>query len=443
MDKTDARYPSTIPDGVQSNSVQWNDLPDTCKVDRSVAVAAIHNFHLQRWNDVPNQLQNDEEVAFAAWKRFLRWNERYFSNLQLHAPCLNQAFFRKCMEEGMLEEWNDLPSEFRNDIAFARSISRFPSKYLVLSILDGFPILCEERDSWIKLMDVCPDYLGDLLALYAPVDILMDRSLMVVASRLPRVLENVDDTLGLDRSFLEEVLDQNPLQLASLSLDVQILFPDLVLQHLPLWSQHPELSRRNIDGLLSWLDRSFWGDRLFLETWIRLGLPVHHWMLPDPWDSDRGLFLLVAAHSRADYRSDSFSNASPALRADKNFMLQVLEHDAQLIFCTSQEVQRDFDIAVFVFAKSLVAFADIYPVEFTRQLDLKMKEKLFVHELFFKTILCGIWQSADNSPCALPLLSQGSETTMSYKRAIAEFLGIPTGRELRLLRRASEYLSRS
>ena len=57
-------------DPVHCRFVYWTDLPDGCRTDRNVILAALqsHNDHLSTWDDVPVDLQTDQDVAFAAWK---------------------------------------------------------------------------------------------------------------------------------------------------------------------------------------------------------------------------------------------------------------------------------------------------------------------------------------------------------------------------------------
>ena len=69
-------------------------------------------------------------------------------------------------------------------------------------------------------------------------------------------------------------------------------------------------------------------------------------------------------------------------------------------------------------------------------LVLKIHEKLKVHRAFVETVLCGMFR-ADDTGGAIFLLNQGTETSLSFKMRIAEYLDVPTGRELLLLRQAS------
>jgi len=93
--------------------------------------------------------------------------------------------------------------------------------------------------------------------------------------------------------------------------------------------------------------------------------------------------------------------------------------------CFSEE---DFDF--------LVAFA-IY-----------VRDKLSLYDdVFVRQILCGIAATESHvtppaNRCRLSMLDRGLETGIIFKRTIAEFLGVPLKVELRLLRSASEGLTK-
>ena len=69
----------------------------------------------------------------------------------------------------------------------------------------------------------------------------------------------------------------------------------------------------------------------------------------------------------------------------------------------------------------------------------KVQDKLKTHDAFVKGLLCGM--SPYSGPeCQLSLLQQGQETSMALKKLIGEYLGIPSGKEVELLRRAATAL---
>jgi hypothetical protein len=69
-----------------------------------------------------------------------------------------------------------------------------------------------------------------------------------------------------------------------------------------------------------------------------------------------------------------------------------------------------------------------------------VRQRLALYENF-KIFLCGIHGTRPGLECRLPLLDQGKETALAYKTKVADYVGFPRGKELRLLRQASEHLS--
>jgi hypothetical protein len=425
------------------NVFQWNDLPNTCQSDIDVVLAGISGDYIRQWQDVPIHLRNNCDVAFSAWKAFLRWNEEYYLSLTHLAPCLNRDFFRKCIEQEKIDDWDDLPQEYREDMEFARSVNIFPSTSMAYSILDKFPDLCEVQETWIKLLKSksIGTYVGNLLEMFAPVNIVSDHHFMLQACTFDGVLRSVDQSLGHNRSFLTAVLHRYPDQLVHLGYDSQLLFPDLVLSSLQPFSRK-DLHVSVLRKLVVALHPSFWSERRNIETWFLAGLPHPHVVdlndvLAEDWNADEELMLLLAAYCNGKYRKDSFFLVSLSLRNDKTFMWKVLACDPLLFICASEALQVDFDLAVFAFGSTI----DVYNIYMMRQLSRdnqlfletffkKVNEKLSMHHLFTRLILIGIAQPQ----CFLSLFGRGNETALSFKKTIAEYLDVPYGPELRLLR---------
>lgn len=57
--------------------------------------------------------------------------------------------------------------------------------------------------------------------------------------------------------------------------------------------------------------------------------------------------------------------------------------------------------------------------------------------LYVDVLLPGMSRFADSSSSPLALLDQGAETSVVYRKLLAELLGVPTGNELRQLRQVS------
>jgi hypothetical protein len=420
---------------------QWNHLPIECQSDVDVVLTAISNSYIQKWEDIHESLQSIDSVAFAAWKSILRWQEEYYTNLTLCCPTLNRDFFISCIEQEKIDDWDDLPQEYRNNLDFARALTLFPSKSVAYSILDEFPDLCQDRETWLKVMrsPSLHNYVGSLLELFAPNGITSDKSLMLYACQFDTVLRSVDVTLSQDISFLCEVLQQHPQQLVYLDRESQRLFPELVPSCLRSFSEL-NLPSHTIRKLVENLDRTFWNNQSNCRLWFILGFPHPHvlmsrgYILSYFYYDKEEVAILIATHCRREYRNDSFSIAtSDRLRSDKSFMSKVVELDPELILCAVDELQTDFDLALMSIGNSRQIY-DYYAenkTEFMQVMVDTVRHKLSLYDLYLNVVLAGMVQPQSY----LYKLGQGNETTISFKKSIASYLGVPFGRQLHMLRK--------
>jgi hypothetical protein len=425
-----------------TSQFRWKDLPDSCKCDIDLVLLAISNNYVKWWEDIPIELRNNEDIAFEAWKTILRWNHKYFSNLLRYCPLLNREFFRQCIEQEKIDDWDDLPQEYRTDIEFARSISYFPSKSLTYSILDEFSELTNERDIWVKILQSKPilHHVGSLLELFAPVTITSDRQLMFQSCQYDTVLQSVDESLGHDQSFLTEVLDHYPHQLIYLDYDAQSMFPDLVLSTLKPFCER-KLPSYQLRKLVENLNLSFWNERANIIAWFTAGLPhprtlsVSYNVISDEYRVDEEMMLRIAEHCQDEYREGSFLWTSESLRINKEFMKKVVQFDPELLFCSGMDLQTDFDLVLFVIANSTKMYKHYkeYHPYYLPPFFEQVKQRLLTHHIYVNIILRGNVQPQ----CHLSMLGHGDETSFSFKKTIAEYLDVPTGEELHLLRRCA------
>jgi len=69
-----------------------------------------------------------------------------------------------------------------------------------------------------------------------------------------------------------------------------------------------------------------------------------------------------------------------------------------------------------------------------------VRTKLYLHDIFVKLILCSIDSSSANES-VFSVLDQDKVTSKALKQMLAEYAGVPFGKELRRLRRARETLA--
>jgi hypothetical protein len=384
--------------------------------------------------------QTGKDVALAAL-------EDQLVTTMSEVPCLDEQYIREAVEANNFC-WAGIPQELQESEAFARSITQF-SDDTARAVLQKHPTLCHDRSVWLTVIGSNCKRMHRFLEQFAPMAICSDRELMLKAGCFDRdILALVEPNLHTDRTFLDLVLDAQPLALYHVSHEAQRLFPDLLVRKLaPL----KHLSDSVVYGkkLARRIDPALWWDRNFVETWFRTGLPFVLNSHQHKWKTDRTLFLLVAEHCSPLHAEYSFGFACETLLNDKAFMTQIVELNPLLIKCLlhNSHLRHDFDLVLLSLAGSGDAAREylirspmleptINPGAMVRMID----DNLALHDSFVKTIVCSTSTVVGTSVCPLSLLSQGTETSANYMLLIAEYLGVPTGRKLRLLRRAEENL---
>lgn len=112
-------------------------------------------------------------------------------------------------------------------------------------------------------------------------------------------------------------------------------------------------------------------------------------------------------------------------------------------------LQRDYGLLTTAIASNSVTIAacfNINDIDFLVAYATRVRGKLDLYEnVFVREFLRGISTSETRVAPAkrgnLEMLDRGLETTTVFKRLIAQFLGVPIGEELHLLRAASEALA--
>jgi Domain of unknown function (DUF4116) len=262
-----------------------------------------------------------------------------------------------------------------------------------------------------------------------------DRDFMLLVCRHDCYYFNgASAALKRDEIFVQEALRQDPGVLEYLPHETQCLFPDLVRQAFRPLGQHPEFKFLDWNELANNMAPDIWTDRNAVIAWFEAGLPFLADVFPDAWTFDREIFLLLARHCRREYLEESFSAAAESIRSDKDFMIAAVVEYAILFFCASEELQLDFDLIVLVCSSSEEAAG-----HFAREArcDGYLELVAQVHDAYMHSIVFGMDKAA-NLSCALCVLDQGPDMWLAH--TVAEFLGIPVGKEQRLLRLASENL---
>lgn len=194
-----------------------------------------------------------------------------------------------------------------------------------------------------------------------------------------------------------------------------------------------ELWQNNRDVAIAWIRR---GCRLIPQL-DRLIL------------SDRELALEVATHCWHE-----FGKVGVEFRSDVQFMTEAVDRCGCVLRFASPDIRNSMPLMVRAVAnhayaltltsRNTISTQTLHSSEKDRLL-LYINEKLALHEVFVVQFLRGI---AITSPHVhpfnrshLPMLDRGVETGQAFKKLIADFLGVPVGDDLKLIRNASVHLT--
>lgn len=476
-----AQLKSLVLKTMQNKRIDWEkDISQEMKQDGEFLEAAVIQGHV-RWDFVPEPRRSNPDFVLAVLRQGrIRWEhvpedlKRTHFEIAEHGvrynlidpddcPCLmDRSRMREHLTNGEIL-WNHVPTSMRTDIGFARSIERFPDLTTVDSLFQHFPQLQQERNVWKKIVETENmefAALYDALHLLAPDEILSDRELMLQAcakdAEVLGLLDERPEHLNEDHEFPLELAGRNTAALKFISHEVQLRFPDIVDRALQQsiegdsqfeWRLYTQIAEEA-------LAPEFWNNRDFVFRWFQLGLPFVDANRFQELKEDKEIFLLVAQYCAPRFRQQSFRNASLALRSDRKFMLQVLEIAPSLLSEAGPQLRKDFDACLVAFSseqsvvqsevvrrQALVedghGFSEHDYVELFRS---RVSAHLGEHRTF-TTILLPAMSQTTESGCALAVLNQGAETSRSYKKRIAEYLDVPTGKKLRLHRQAARNLN--
>jgi len=378
------------------------------------------------------------------------------------------------LERGHIS-WSGLPSEFQNDLELAQSLTRYPDADLAWAIMEKFPVLRGDADVWWRILEKIrePQDLSLMVERYAPAEtILANQEFMIQACRKWRCVRVLPPTLSNRRDFWKALLQQAPVVLGEMPPELQRRFPDLVVETWARLGQWECLDIMTAHSIGKQMVPEIWETRANVLAWFRAGLPFlvparsvlavnppilvvqHQFTFPTEWKNDQEIFQLIARHGSDLFRWRSFSQASITLRGDKDFMLQVLEHDPSLLIYASEPLQQDTDIQLVAFGAATVKPVEVYlrrskgrpGIDWARAFLQHTERLLTEHQVFLATVLMGMSPNVvrcSESTSTLTMLDQGNETSVSLKKRVAEYLGIPTGKKLRQLRQARQNLSQA
>jgi hypothetical protein len=236
-----------------------------------------------------------------------------------------------------------------------------------------------------------------------------------------------------DREIVETALSTTPQALFFVG--SQRLHVDLVVRAIQ------QANESELSELFEYIHGDMWSFKEVALAWLQRGQRWLDEYFPIEFEFDPDLCLAVA-----QYNWSEFWYTHTELCQDKQFMLQAVERDGRVLLDAEGDLARDFDLALVAFAGSegLPGLYNLNKHEdlcFLMEFSQHVRRQIAQHQVFVQLILCSIF--GDPGPhCKFPVLNQGNETTAVYLHRLADYMDIPSGKTIRLLRSASRNLSR-
>lgn len=412
--------------GHSALSKLWGNLSNVWKRDRELAAAALCSKSV-RPTELPTELTNDVEF----WMSLVRRSSRF---------------------------WEDLPENLGKDLDFAWKAPFRPENcdwyddlhppQIGKLVFERIPSLRDDREMWTKIIDASSKehsamhasdghLLHELIREIAPIEIKHDRDLMLLAcKRNGAIISLLKRPLRLDRDIVEAALTSG----VQVRHETQRMHIDLVCKYLKRYMSRYATSDYGYirKGTLA---KDLWEDRRVVKAYFLAGGSLNESPIDiEKYKEDREIFLAIAWHGA----TATFQNHAPAaLKGDKEFMSQVVERRGTFLRYALPSLQHDRDLLLLAvadsqeFARSRFIVNNRRVCKAARELAAGIHEKLKQHGIFIRTVLCGMTK---DERCSLRLLNQGTEATTYLKKCLADYLGIPCGKQLRLYRRAAKNL---
>jgi hypothetical protein len=393
------------------------------------------------WRLVPPNLQADRELALAFLESAPAGSISVFMvPEELHN---DKPFLLEVCRLGKLD-WlphcaccGDVTVDLDPDFGRALLTCEFVEPDIVDSIVSQFPELWQDRRFWETLHPVQYEEVWEDLMDHMPTRFRDEKDIMLRFCTSESAMEAVVSILGNDgsqllhdREIVEALLETDPIQVLSCFPEfVQMEFPDLVAKSIE--------NSEDLDYLEEIICDELWLNRDIALAWIRRGgLDDGDSIMVEYFFNDEEIFLAIAEHSY-----ELFHFASERLRCDKVFLLEAVVANGKVWTELNEEMKNDFEItlAAFAGAPNLPYFCFSQDNGQMIQFARTVRDKLSHHDTFVKLIIGSIDAASGST---FFRLNQGRDTSLVYKRQIAECLGIAMGDELKLLRQASANLAK-
>ncbi|KAG7351718.1 protein of unknown function DUF4116 containing protein [Nitzschia inconspicua] len=434
-----------------SKGASWDDVHARYRTDIDVIATAVANGKL-KFEKVPLEIvQSREEIALYGVK-----NDLISADV---CPCLTHQILKENIENGVLD-WYQLPQTVRDNMEFAMAIEFDKiedKKRLYQQLFHHFEELRHDKMFWWRWHEsLCPkeeDREWDFIALfekYCPADLLADENFVTeFCAEYASIYKVIaEQPFATSRHFLETIINRNPEVLQYFSHQTQVEHLDLVFTAIKRLGILRKRTASNgsaavkVHDVATSLVPEFWSSFRVAMAWVKAGhgFPTHALSGGrfKTWMANRQLCLASAINAKTLYYTSNF-------RDDIDFMIQVVTQCPQLYLEAGDEVAADPVVMTIAFAGLLdLASQTMDKLHFDGHDDKIqsylsfLNSKLEMYDTFVCCILGNMLstQSVETTGSSLTLLNQGHETSIVYKRLLADNLGIPTGKWLCQLKEA-------
>ena len=385
----------------------WDTLPSELQADRDIALAVLRKFRNMAMEMLPASLLQDTSI----WVDLARLGKLLYIS---DAHALTDDLCYQLLQQQNLNQ----------------SVMG-----VIVKHLGGFP-----HEAWFQL-NPCQSYevLEDLLLKYIWPGLLHNKQLMIKFCSNKSALDLIfalnrfteSSPLMEDYEVLTVMISTDYDALRQLPRSVQTLYPDLVVH----WIEN----RDDVDELVLAIAEELWFNRDVALAWLRNAdvPPPEGVNLLEIHSRDKEI-MLAAAEFNWELRliPDQF-------RSDKDFLCEAVARNGDVWTLLGGEWKRNFDVALSAFGRfrDLAYCCTRNDFEFMVGFAKSIRNELGEFDDFVKYILGSIDLSG-GANCPFNLLDQGWDTSLVYKRLIAEYLGVPHGSKLKLLRQASANLAK-
>lgn len=385
----------------------------------------------------PEDLRQDRQLLLEALQHGMRWR---FCPARFQA---DRLFLLEALQRqpSLYLEMNRT-TQMQRDIAYAAITSVTSTPEVINKVFIQVPELASERPVALAMVQR-----GDLncmkrfLLENASPDIHDDKEIMLAAvQRDGKLFPHVSPALKRDTDIILAALlhkdeETAPEVLASVAPETLRQHPEILVRAIAVYPQ------RNLRLLRAHIPDELWLDRNVAKAYlIRSGrvLEVFEPLL----QNDVEMALLVAEHAGPD-----FGLVGESLRSNYEFMKQAVGRNGRVLrYAASLELLENLDLIVRAVANHPQALHRWSHCRYSPQeIAEHVQTILQIHHVFVREFLRGIAIARPHIPPAqrspLVMLDRGVETSQAFKQLIAEFLGVPMGSELRVLRMALRNLT--